>query len=140
MSSIRSNSITPSDGGSPLNPPSNSPPKIVVTQPSVVTATHPTSPSTTHTRLPPYHGGPLLSGYCITPEFTLVSGPQSTILFYVPFIGCIDDKPDCCPFSVTTSTTTVTELGFPTPPSPAQSTLTVCPDDYHIVNSVCCPL
>lgn len=119
-------------------------PSVVYTT-AVVTSALPTSNPITHSRLPPYsgQGRPLLSGYCITPEFTLLPGPQSTIVYYVAVIGCIDDKPDCCPFpvatSTVTSTTTVTDLGFPLPVSPTQSTLTICPDDYHTVNSVCCP-
>ena len=59
--------------------------------------------STTYPTLPSYTGGDLLRSYCATPQYTLLPGPASTIVIYVPFIGCVNDKPDCCPFAVSTN-------------------------------------
>jgi hypothetical protein len=67
--------------------------------------------STTYPTLPSYTGGDLLRSYCATPQYTLLPGPASTIVIYAPFIGCVNDKPDCCPFAVSTnssSTSTAT--------------------------------
>jgi hypothetical protein len=152
--------------------------------------------------LPSFTGGDLLRNYCATPEFTLLYGPQSTVVYYAAFVGCVNDKPDCCPFAVSTSTSTTTEIviatttgitaitssfltfispstsipssqtstrgivspssvivstvitvvvtstqsstlipqQFPVAVSEAQSTLSSCPEDYHMVSSSCCPL
>jgi hypothetical protein len=172
--------------------------------PSSQTATNLGTTSTTRT----YTGGDILTGSCATPEFTLLPGPQSTILYYAGFVGCINNKPDCCPFRVSTSASTTTEVvvatttgttkltssfwtaispatstpspetntgsiaapssvivstlitlvvtstqiatetpsytrtpqQFPVAVSKAQSTLSICPKDYHMVSSSCCPL
>jgi hypothetical protein len=62
------------------------------------------SSSSTYPGIPTYTGGDLLRNYCVTPEFTLLPGPQSTIVIYAAFIGCVNDKPDCCPFVVSAGT------------------------------------
>ncbi|KAF2263703.1 hypothetical protein CC78DRAFT_568770 [Lojkania enalia] len=123
------------------------------------------SSSSTHSTLPRWSGsGNLLQGYCATPEYTILDGPTA---YWAPVIGCIADRPDCCPFDVLVSTLgvslapqTVTVTmgatmspnspapsgdngsggGFPSALSPAQATLDSCPDDYHSVNGGCCPL
>jgi hypothetical protein len=173
----------------------------------ILSVTCTTNPRATSTTLS-YTGGDLLTGSCATPEFTLLPGPQSTIVYYAAFVGCVNNKPDCCPFAVSTSTSTTTEIviatttgtttltsafltvispktstpssqtstgsiappssvivavpitsvmtsgqsasqtplytpvaqQFPIAVSAAQSTLSSCPKDYHIVSSSCCPL
>jgi hypothetical protein len=77
----------------------------------------PATATTAYPALPLYTGGDLLRNYCAAAEFTLLPGPQPTIVIYVAFIGCIDEKPDCCPFVVstnssnTTTSTTIISLG-----------------------------
>jgi hypothetical protein len=66
--------------------------------------------SSTYPPLPSYTGGDLLRNYCVIPEFTLLPGPQSTIVIYAAFIGCVNDKPDCCPYAVSTVTSTATAI------------------------------
>ena len=82
-----------------------------------------------------------------------------------PLTGCrqwvvVNDKPDCCPFDIPPSVVAIeatadeTELasgeaglasaagsnyGFPSALSPAQATLSKCPDDYYSINNGCCP-
>jgi hypothetical protein len=63
----------------------------------------PTTAATTYPALPLYTGGDLLRAYCASAEFTLLPGPQPTIVIYAAFIGCVNDKPDCCPFAVLTN-------------------------------------
>jgi len=80
----------------------------------------------TPSALPSYTGQALLTGTCAIPEFTLLFGAQNTIIFYAAVIGCLDDKPECCPFSVSTPTpTTAGSAGTTTPPSPESTTTTV---------------
>jgi hypothetical protein len=65
----------------------------------------------------PWNGiGPLLTGTCATPEFSLVYGPQTATMYYIGIIGCEGGKPDCCPFPVatpgaTTDATTTKTVG-----------------------------
>ncbi|KAF2727975.1 hypothetical protein EJ04DRAFT_396813, partial [Polyplosphaeria fusca] len=102
--------------------------------------------------------GVLLQGYCATPEYTILDGPTA---YWAPVVGCMGDRPDCCPFdipvptqvealalssgSATTSTsgdnapTGGSGDGFPSALSPAQATLDACPDDYHSIANGCCP-
>jgi len=95
-------------------------------------------------------GDDLLRGYCATPLFSELLGPQVTVVYFVGVVGCMDNKPDCCPYTVTingtttaTTTTTVTAqpspLDFPAPPAPDQETLPECPGDYWTIDNVCCP-
>ena len=39
----------------------------------------------------------MLSGTCGQASFTLIEA--SNLVLYAPFIGCINDKPECCPWS-----------------------------------------
>src|SRR6266566_5498944 len=78
----------------------------VVTPSARPTAT-PTSSSSTHTPVPRYSGsGDLLTGYCVTPDYTLVDGGATA--YYAPFVGCDGDKLDCCPFTPVTAVDTST--------------------------------
>jgi hypothetical protein len=96
----------------------------------------------------------LLRSYCATPLFSELLGPEVTVVYFVGIVGCMDNKPDCCPYTVTINSTTTTittatittivssrsnQLDFPTPPAPDQETLPVCPGDYWTIGNVCCP-
>jgi len=92
--------------------------------------------------------GPLLTGTCATPEFSLVDGSQTTSVFYIGVVGCVGGKTDCCPFTVSTTTATVTAAGpaptsqllFPSASTSSQNTLPDCPADYETISvSYCCP-
>jgi hypothetical protein len=137
-----------------------------IPQPSFVsnsTAAESSASSSTHSPIPPWNGsGPLLVGYCTTPQYTLFDGATA---LWAPVIGCVDGKPDCCPYTVQTQTATVTDtvstvtidigistqgsqssqgeqvgqLAFPTAENPAQATLPRCPEDYQSVSDGCCP-
>jgi hypothetical protein len=123
--------------------------------------------SSTYSSIPSWNGyGDLLVGYCATPEFSLVYGPQTTAVYFIGVVGCIGDKPDCCPFQVSSTTSTVTttvtktvgasltttvtqtagagssitnQFLFPIAASSSQITLPRCPEDYETVSSVRCP-
>lgn len=128
-----------------------------------------TTSSSTHSPVTRYDGtGDLLTGYCATPEYTLISGGPT--VYYAPFVGCIGDKLDCCPFTPSTSSTSV-NLGtimapttitqtVQTPQSPSssgtvsdsngsdaypqaddveQEVQSHCADDYYTTAGGCCP-
>jgi hypothetical protein len=86
--------------------------------------------------------------------------------FFVPFVGCDGQRPECCPFTANniqvggatsggtvtltaTGTATPTQsqltvgassLGYPVPlASDQHATLARCPDDYDDFNTACCP-
>ncbi|ORY02729.1 hypothetical protein BCR34DRAFT_605462 [Clohesyomyces aquaticus] len=133
-------------------------PVTVVSRVPAMTTGGSTSSSSTHAPVPKWTGsGNLLQGYCATPEFSLLDGPTA---YWAPIVGCVGDKPDCCPFDVPPSTiagatgpvTIVITIpasqssniptgsgGFPIPLQPAQATLDRCPDDYHSIGDGCCP-
>jgi hypothetical protein len=114
-----------------------------------------------HAPVPHWNGtGPLLNSYCVTAEFTLLCEAHLTAVYYIPVIGCIGDKLDCCPSITTVNTTetetvivvqpttvtepvTVTETPyfFPTITTGPQSLIELpnCPDDYVTIDTVCCP-
>jgi len=109
----------------------------------------------TYSSIPPWNGyGALLVGYCAIPKFSLVYGPQTTAVYFIGVVGCMGDKPDCCPFQVSSTTSTITttvtqtvragpsitdQFFFPIAASSSQITLPRCPEDYETVSSVCCP-
>lgn len=116
-----------------------------------------------HSAIPKYTGsGSLLQGYCVTPDYILLDGPTA---YWAPVVGCVNDKTDCCPYSVAqptaiASTATITVIStitvnvgpggatqsansglpaYPVPVSSDQATLAHCPDDYETVSGGCCP-
>ncbi|KAF2260353.1 hypothetical protein CC78DRAFT_589860 [Lojkania enalia] len=106
---------------------------------------------TTHAPVPQYPGsGTILNGYCETPAYTILDGPTA---LWVPVVGCISSKSDCCPTSTAGSGAAPTGNqnpegknpagngeAFPISSFPAQGTLTGCPADYHTVDkTACCP-
>jgi hypothetical protein len=100
---------------------------IVTTVPFVST-----TESIPHSSISSWPGsGNLLVGYCTTPDYVLLTGPTP---YWAPFIGCDQNKPDCCPFAVVTAA-----ANYPVPQSTSQATLPHCPDDYQTVSDGCCP-
>jgi hypothetical protein len=153
--------ITGSFGPSFIITPSSTalvvPPPILVP----ITTGPPTAPAP-HSSIPTYSDtGSILKGYCASAEYVLLDGLSTA--FWVPAVGCVGDKTDCCPYSVTStasiaiiivdSTSTVTVSvdasgmnspyagvqGYPTPASSSLATLLHCPDDYVSVSGGCCP-
>ncbi|KAI9761697.1 MAG: hypothetical protein M1840_001728 [Geoglossum simile] len=133
-------------------------PSVYTTSGFVRTIT-PTPTLTTHAAVTinPNGNGDFLVGYCATAQFTGVIDAAGTAIFYIQVVGCIGDKPDCCPISTTDQvSTTATEIvtifqsqsGAPNPPpnqylfpsGPSSAIdLVTCPDDYQTISSVCCP-
>jgi hypothetical protein len=59
---------------------------------STTSAFTPSAPAPTSS-IPPWNGtGPLLVGYCATPEFSLVYGPQPTAVYFIGVVGCVGEK------------------------------------------------
>jgi hypothetical protein len=113
----------------------------------------------THSPVPIWSGtGDLLQGYCVTPQYVLLDGPTA---YWAPMVGCAGGKSDCCPYSVSsTSSPTVTVIstvtvdigpsgttgpfvanpqGYPIAVNPSQATLARCPNDYVTISGGCCP-
>jgi hypothetical protein len=80
-----------------------------------------------------FNGRPLLTGTCGTPTFTPV--PDSVISPYLwyPFVGCLEERLNCCPFPESPQGVPYVDL-----PSSSQA-LGRCPQDYSAVGSNCCP-
>ncbi|KAK4450855.1 hypothetical protein QBC34DRAFT_348380 [Podospora aff. communis PSN243] len=85
---------------------------------------------------------------CKSTSFSLVSADN--IIMYAAVVGCMADRPQCCPWSVSLdgSPTGVPHEGnrvaggpgrFPIPASGVQAYLDRCPDDYYSVSGQCCP-
>jgi len=123
---------------------------------TIVTHSGPvTQPSYTNT--PMYSGsGSLLQGACRSTQFTLVD--VGSTVFWAPFVGCVSDRPDCCPYTVattalagitqdTTVTMTVTADGgsgqnqaVMAYPQPADNQIMKsCATDYYSISGNCCP-
>ncbi|KAJ9139450.1 hypothetical protein NKR23_g7987 [Pleurostoma richardsiae] len=131
---------------------------LVLTTVVIVTPTGPvTQPSLVNT--PAYSGsGNILASDCTTTEFTLIDAGST--VFYAPFVGCVSDRPECCPWTVAlpvTTTITVTAGGtttvvtstssqsgnsamaYPSALDSAQQALNACPADYYTISGSCCP-
>ncbi|KAK4151347.1 hypothetical protein C8A00DRAFT_17240, partial [Chaetomidium leptoderma] len=84
--------------------------------------------------------GTLLTDHCATAQYTLIDyGPTAS---YVPFIGCIDSQPECCPFTPVTTAQgiPVTSRGvYPRPDDPKDAIVNICPTDYYSISGSCCP-
>lgn len=106
---------------------------------STVTRQFPTttnSQSLTTPRLRPQYSGAgnLLTSTCAQAEYTPVDAGSS--LYYVLFIGCTNQKPDCCPFALGPTTGII----YPQPLNNKIAFLEHCPSDYHSVSGGgCCP-
>ncbi|KAK3689205.1 hypothetical protein B0T22DRAFT_168649 [Podospora appendiculata] len=80
--------------------------------------------------------GPILNDHCTTAEWSMFD--LTTAYLWAPVIGCVADKPDCCPSSYLFSTPTTAAAATPT--LAGQNVLPRCPDDYITVGSTgCCP-
>ncbi|CAO2647825.1 Nn.00g087470.m01.CDS01 [Neocucurbitaria sp. VM-36] len=117
-----------------------------------------TSRSPPHIALASWTGtDALLRGYCATPDYTIIDGPTA---YWAPVLGCVGDKPDCCPFDIPPSTLAIeaaavetgstsapaaittgsgSSRGFPSALSPVQATFSSCTDDYVSIAEGCCP-
>jgi hypothetical protein len=108
-------------------------------------------PQPNYSGKPDYSGqGDLLQGACTQTGFTQVDAGGT--VYFAGFVGCIKDKPECCPYAVDMakagSTATaggnaqdMGNLGFDFP-QPASSELAVqakCADDYYSISGGCCP-
>lgn len=91
---------------------------------------------------PLYQGtGNLLRAECSQTDFTLVD--EGSTVFYAGFMGCIKDRPECCPWAVATATATSADAhdnyDFPTPVNNCMAQLASCADDYYSISGGCCP-
>ncbi|KAK0723690.1 hypothetical protein B0T21DRAFT_414069 [Apiosordaria backusii] len=101
---------------------------------------------------PKFQGtGALLQDGCAQASFTLVDAGNTA--YYAGFLGCIKDRPDCCPWPVETAAAAVAsavsgsnaaeleKLGFdyPIPVDAKQARLQTCADDYYSISGGCCP-
>ena len=86
------------------------------------------------TVLPQFSGsGTLLSAHCATAQYTLIdNGPTA---LYVPFMGCMNSQPECCPFTPASSSQGV----YPRPHDAKDAVVRRCPPDYYSVSGSCCP-
>ncbi|KAK3390974.1 hypothetical protein B0H63DRAFT_128856 [Podospora didyma] len=97
----------------------------------------------------------LLAQHCATAEFTLIDGGATQ--FYVPFVGCMNNKLDCCSFTPRTaipveeimtdvSSARITPRAlssgtdvYPRPIDPGEVELERCAIDYYSISGSCCP-
>ncbi|KAK0735679.1 hypothetical protein B0T21DRAFT_412287 [Apiosordaria backusii] len=94
---------------------------------------------------PRYPGtGALITGDCASAQFTLIDDGGPTMV-YAPFVGCINDKPDCCPFTPLATARKVKAVVvaspgvFPTPQNREDVSTKNCASDYYSVSGGCCP-
>lgn len=96
--------------------------------------------------------GALLTGECASAAYTLLDdGPT---MYYAPFVGCVNNRPGCCPFTPVTmttartrrvlkaeatQTTTPSKSAFPRPENEKDATMDGCASDYHSMLGGCCP-
>lgn len=132
-------------------------PTVVFQSVTVVAADSISKTTITHAAITQYPGptAAILQGYCSEPAYTLLDMPE--MVLWLPVIGCISSRSECCATRTTTSSKrTITarakkvkardddnsgkEVQFPMSHMPSQGTLTGCPKDYHTVGSTaCCP-
>lgn len=102
---------------------------------------------------PNYKGeGDLLQGPCSQTGFTQVDAGST--VYYAGFVGCIRDRPECCPYAVETAMASAQatdaagiqvqdnkDLGFdfPQPVSSDSGMQTKCAEDYYSISGGCCP-
>ncbi|KAL2135874.1 hypothetical protein VTI74DRAFT_6473 [Chaetomium olivicolor] len=122
----------------PIHPPFFPPPWISSASSSKPSRT----PSSTELPWPTYSGtGIILSGHCATPQYTLIDyGPTAS---YVPFIGCMGSRPECCPF-IPSHTPDVaggisTPRAYPQATRQSEARMSSCPADYSSISTFCCP-
>ncbi|KAH7138852.1 hypothetical protein B0J11DRAFT_563738 [Dendryphion nanum] len=138
--------------GVPAKPSEESTP-VSIPQPTfapvnIVPAAQIPATTTKQDPIPKYAGSAvaLLTSYCTEPAYTLLDGPTA---LWVPVVGCISSKADCCPTPTAGANPAVTSnngagnvggAAFVIGQIPVQGTLTGCPSDYHTVGkTACCP-
>lgn len=98
-----------------------------------------------------HDGGNLLAGDCASTSYTLVNGGD--LVLYAAFVGCGAERPECCPWDVSTDAPPgnpgsgppegghVAAAGgdFPIPAADVKDRLERCPQDYYSVSGQCCP-
>ncbi|KAK1828794.1 hypothetical protein QBC39DRAFT_384747 [Podospora conica] len=130
-------------------------PIVIITPPSTIATQTEQPPPITQ---PTFTGGGqlLTQGDCASTSYTLVSAGD--VVYYAAFIGCMADRPSCCPWSVALDNPLATAgpaagginegnrvaggAGrLPIPANGVQALLAKCPDDYYSVSSqgMCCP-
>ncbi|KAK4661136.1 uncharacterized protein QC763_704890 [Podospora pseudopauciseta] len=83
----------------------------------------------------PGEGPPLLEGDCTATSFSMIQGDDK--VFYVPFIGCDNLRPECCPFS---GRTVAVADGSKQQANRDTAKLVKCPIDYYSVpGGLYCP-
>ncbi|KAK3295244.1 uncharacterized protein B0H64DRAFT_321318, partial [Chaetomium fimeti] len=96
-------------------------------------------------------GAELLVGDCQSTSYTLLDGGD--MVLYAAFVGCNGDRPQCCPWNVTTDASldspgsggddsraaTIRPGEFPAPAGNVKDSLDRCPQDYYSVSGQCCP-
>lgn len=86
----------------------------------------------------------MLTGECASAQYTLIDDGGPTMI-YAPFVGCINNKPDCCPYKPATmaqkfkAVVTASSGVFPTPQNQIDSIMKSCAADYYSVSGSCCP-
>jgi hypothetical protein len=80
-----------------------------------------------------FNGRPLLTGTCGTPTFTSVPDSVISPYLWLAFVGCLEERLDCCPFSGSPQGVPYVDL------PPSSQALGRCPQDYSAVGSNCCP-
>ncbi|KAI9854374.1 MAG: hypothetical protein M1813_001277 [Trichoglossum hirsutum] len=81
---------------------------------------------------------PVLTGTCAQPSYTLLPGGASGTVTVAPVVGCVEDRPDCCPYYVASGDQAT--AGFAPPPrSSGGQLLRKCPADHYSTSSGCCP-
>ncbi|KAI0129611.1 hypothetical protein BJ170DRAFT_282256 [Xylariales sp. AK1849] len=128
---------------------------LILTTVDVTTPSTNHGPTTTAIAEPLYKGsGSLLTGACAvtSSEFTLIDGGST--VYYAPFVGCVADRPECCPWKAGTAINTSTAsssggpdetsgspglAGYPQPENGGQAVLSKCPVDYYPISGSCCP-
>jgi hypothetical protein len=85
--------------------------------------------------------GAILQDYCATPSFSEIVGPIATVVYYAGIVGCMANKPDCCPgqYGIAGSGLALEKNVFPDPADQSAEMLSGCPDDYELKSSFCCP-
>ncbi|KAL8365194.1 hypothetical protein RB595_004143 [Gaeumannomyces hyphopodioides] len=132
------------------------PPSTVVLSLSTVESVRLSSRSTPppRTSTPQFTStGKLLDRGCDSASYTLID--SGSTVYWAGFVGCINDRPECCPWTIANTIATdappATQDGgvntqrdnsggaYPSPKDGVQSVLANCADDYYSISGSCCP-
>ncbi|KAK4179216.1 hypothetical protein QBC36DRAFT_82048 [Triangularia setosa] len=105
----------------------------------------PYTPPPEPTDFPQHPGnGALLIEDCASAQYTVIDYGGPTMI-YAPFVGCINDKPDCCPYTPVTTALNMRAVVaassdvFPSPQYQKDASMRSCASDYYSVSGGCCP-